>query len=190
MADQMLRLQPYGKGAEYLKAIDLSLTNAPQELLILGRNLSAGHEGIGAAPNAQYLSRAHAQVQIRGNEVYLRPLAREKNIIYLNGRSIGDGDEVEMKVHDKLSLLGSLECFNYELIPCPPPSAPTLPPSSDPIIIMDPQDDSGKQKKKKQRVFQFLDDDVIVLNASRPSSLKRASSSSSTAHEEIVLVDD
>ncbi|RYH06879.1 hypothetical protein EON65_42325, partial [archaeon] len=93
MAGTTLRLQPYGKGAEYLKSIDLSLDSTRQELFILGRNLNTGNEGIGAAPNAQYLSRAHVQVQARGNKVYLRPLAREKNIIFLNGKGIGDEGE-------------------------------------------------------------------------------------------------
>lgn len=203
MADTTLRLQPCGKGAEYLKPIDLSLHSGRQELFILGRNLVTGNEGIGAAPNAQYLSRAHVQVQARGGKVFLRPLAREKNIIFLNGKGVSDEGEIEMKVQDKLSLLGSLECFNYQLIPCSPASST---PNPDPNLnttidlLNDTPDGVDKHKNKKQRVFQFHDD-VVDLDCSPPthtpisayappSSLKRTSSSSLQPQGDVIVLDD
>lgn len=142
------RLLPYGNGSDYLKSMDFSVGTGTE--LTIGRNVVSAKEDMGTGPNAQYVSRSHLLLTVRNNQIFVKPLAREKGLCYLNGRVLADGAETEMHVGDTVSLLGRLDFFNYVLTDLAP-------------IVVDCDNSPPKQLSKKARlemeVVELLEDD-------------------------------
>lgn len=124
MTTTSFRFLPIGNGAEFLKPIDFPVDNhivSEEENglrnFILGRNTRTGTDALGTAPNSQYVSRAHVKVIVRGeNHVFAQSIAREEDIVYLNGHVLPSSEETEIHIGDTISLLGRLDYFNFILV--------------------------------------------------------------------------
>eukprot|EP01039_Chlorochromonas_danica_P010105 gene10105-11185_t len=198
------RFLPIGNGAEYLKAIDFPVENhtVSQEEnglrnFILGRNTRTGTEALGTAPNSQYVSRAHVKVIVRDdNHVFLQPVAREKDIVFLNGSVLPCTEETEIHIGDSISLLGRLDYFNFILVEGgSPPIQQTqtdtqTQPENEPQIILY----SPPSKKARVEVVELLDSSpsVCEVKASPPpvASKEIISCATTDSDDDVVFIVD
>lgn len=105
------QLTPFGKGADNLRTIELN-TNSPTTY-ILGRNTATGLDRL--CDNVQHVSRNHILITVKEGKIFMHPVARQDNLVYYND-AVCERGEKEMKPNDKISLLGSINHFNYKLV--------------------------------------------------------------------------
>ena len=103
-------LVPVGAGAESLKkfVIDPSQTYS----VILGRNVETGLDK--ACDHVQHVSRSHVAIHVRQGRVFMDAIARQDGIVFLNGAPCDRGER-EIQENDSISLLGTIQHFNYQL---------------------------------------------------------------------------
>lgn len=105
-----LFLKPVGLGAENLNLISFDSNNDGWSI-VLGRNVATGLDS--PCTNIQYVSRNHVQITLRLGRVYMSLVTKQKGVVHLN-HEVFEDVEREIVLGDTISMLGSLNYFNYE----------------------------------------------------------------------------
>ncbi len=104
-------LNPFGNGQTRLNQIELACDGTLPSSCVLGRNSVTGLDQM--CDHIQHVSRSHVLVTCREKKVFIDVVARQDHIVFLNGTACERG-EIEVHSGDELSLLGSLNYFNYK----------------------------------------------------------------------------
>ncbi len=104
-------LKPIGSGKRYLKPFFIDTER--NESFTLGRNIETGLDKV--CPNSYHVSRNHVAIKIHDGVVYVDPIARQDNVVTLDGLACPRGEQM-LPVNSTLSMLGSISWFNYTLV--------------------------------------------------------------------------
>ncbi len=157
----LFRLLPFGNGSAFLKPIDLRVDATAREVMILGRNSQTGTDAMGSCPKAVFVSRSHLQLCIKGEQIFVKPISREKNAIFMNGQVLDCSQETELHIGDTLLLIGKLDFFNFILKDVTP---------SPEIIEDDKANDESVSKRARVEVVELLDASPPPFNPSSGAS--------------------
>jgi hypothetical protein len=107
-------LRPFGLGSNGLKIVSIVFSSTT-EVIVLGRNKLTGLD-VSEATHVEAVSRRHAEISCRLGKIFLSPKSRQDDLVFRNGSSIPRDASVEIVYGDKISLVGPLLLFNYELV--------------------------------------------------------------------------
>lgn len=181
-------LEPFGTGASNLNSfvIDPAQTYS----IILGRNVETGLDK--ACDHVQHVSRSHVAIQVRAGKILMDPIARQDHVVFFNGVPCDRGER-ELHDNDSISLLGTIQCFNYrfKVIQDSPAEASVVKANSTTVV-----QEKTKSKRGAEEVIELLDDprpnkksyqDVISLMSDVVPSPKQAGNSGGDALNKTVI---
>jgi rubrerythrin len=102
-------LKPFGNGANCLNTLEFEHEN---QSLKLGRNSETGLDR--PCEHIQHVSRSHVMMTYRHGKLFMDVISRQDDIVYVNG-AVCERGEVELHTGDEISLLGSIQFFNYRV---------------------------------------------------------------------------
>jgi hypothetical protein len=102
-------LKPFGNGANCLNTLEFEHEN---QSLKLGRNSETGLDR--PCEHIQHVSRSHVMMTYRHGKLFMDVISRQDDIVYVNG-AVCERGEVELQTGDEISLLGSIQFFNYRV---------------------------------------------------------------------------
>jgi hypothetical protein len=102
-------LKPFGNGANCLNTLEFDHEN---QSLKLGRNSETGLDR--PCEHIQHVSRSHVMMTYRHGKLFMDVISRQDDIVYVNG-AVCERGEVELHTGDEISLLGSIQFFNYRV---------------------------------------------------------------------------
>jgi rubrerythrin len=102
-------LKPFGNGANCLNTLEFEHEN---QSLKLGRNSETGLDR--PCEHIQHVSRSHVMMTYSHGKLFMDVISRQDDIVYVNG-AVCERGEVELHTGDEISLLGSIQFFNYRV---------------------------------------------------------------------------
>ena len=104
-------LTPEGLGCEFMNTIRLKVNGG--DSVVLGRNETTGLN-IPTCPNFQFISRNHIELNVRGDNLYMKCISSQDMVVHLNGVPC---DRIERKLEetDLICMLGVRQYFNYRV---------------------------------------------------------------------------
>lgn len=101
-------LLPVGSGKDFLKIVEFNAIDA--KTIILGRKfIKPGSE------NSRFVSENHLMLIIKSRCIYIKSCNRQNGMVYKNGSAVLQNEDVILDVGDKISFLGTIDWFNYQL---------------------------------------------------------------------------
>ena len=107
-------LTPEGLGCEFMNTIRLKVNSIDGgDSVVLGRNETTGLN-IPTCPNFQFISRNHIELNVRGDNLYMKCISSQDMVVHLNGVPC---DRIERKLEeaDLICMLGVRQYFNYRV---------------------------------------------------------------------------
>jgi hypothetical protein len=123
----MFHLKPVGNGAKFIRAVEID-TASVSETITLGRNddtfhLDGRHKTI---EKIEFVSRSHVELRVVGQKVFMKNTAKVLDIVFLNDNAC-TGEERELQLGDRVSLIGKMGRFNFEFCAGPQSLNPSEP---------------------------------------------------------------
>jgi hypothetical protein len=152
-------LKPFGKGANCLNTLEFDHEN---QSLKLGRNSETGLDR--PCEYIQHVSRSHVMMTYRHGKLFMDVICRQDGIVYVNG-AVCERGEAKLHTGDKISLLGSIQFFNYQVQKVEASSTQELdlPKSKKQKTATDPP------KQQQAQVITMLQSPVTTGRYQRPS---------------------